>query len=407
MRAWKQGFSRAAINANKAMRPTAAWVNSATALLILVLYAPVALSDSDCRQFTANTGTWHSSIAAALAERPTYCATNQNSCNDLHCTPAWQAIGRVCVFSVISPPSPPLPAPFTENLSWTATTIGHPPGSSTQTTYMSQRANPAGCQMYVSAALGPASNCGASCNSVSDPIEPANGGMHSSEADVTGNGTSLQFKRFYNSAESNHGLSAGWRYSFGRSVKPQYSSSTHQPYAPTPDNSSLYTTEAAACTSGFAEIKSRVSTWANATASYGNGACTLTVGATTIGTLPVLYTSPPTPAPGTTVLIGVDAIRDDGQLVRFMVNGSSLVALPSINLKLQQTGSGYTLTDADDTVEAYDTSGRLMSITSRAGVVQTMSYDTSGRLSTVTDSFGHQITLGYDTQNRLSTVTRQ
>lgn len=279
--------------------------------------------------------------------------------------------------------------------------------SSNENASVSPRTNPAGCHVYVSASPPAAAQCGHTCNSVGDPVDPASGAMYSSEADLGASGT-LEFKRFYGSAGTGTSpLSVGWRHSFSRSVKPVYSSSTYRTYVTSPDNSSKYTDEAQACTSGFAQIKSRVGTWASATASYSNGVCTLSAGGTSIGRLPIYYTSPPTPAPGSTVLIGYDAIRDNGQLVSFMIDGGAIVAPLSITLRLQQTGSGYTLTDANNATEAYDANGKLQSITSRAGVVQTMSYDTSGRLSTVADSFGHTLTLTYDSQNRLSTVTSQ
>jgi YD repeat-containing protein len=232
--------------------------------------------------------------------------------------------------------------------------------------------------------------------------------MFATEVDLPSDDVSIEFKRFYNSGDSSsNGLSAGWRHSFSRNIKPKYSGSTHKPYAVHPDNSSLYTSEAAACTSGFAEIKNRVATWTNAVASYGNNVCTLTVGGTYIGTLNLYYQSPPTPAPGSTVLIALDAARDDGQLVSFLVNGSAITAPPGIKLRLQQTGVGYTLTDATDTVETYDAGGKLQLVNSRAGVTQVVGYDSLGRLSTVTDSFGHSLTLTYDSQGRLSSVTRQ
>jgi len=97
--------------------------------------------------------------------------------------------------------------------------------------------------------------------------------------------------------------------------------------------------------------------------------------------------------------------RDDGQLISFTLQGGSIVAPPSIGLKLQQTSSGYTLTDQNDNAETYDANGKLLSLTNRAGVVQTMNYDGSGRLGTVTDSFGHRLSLSYDSQGRVSSVT--
>jgi YD repeat-containing protein len=269
---------------------------------------------------------------------------------------------------------------------------------------MGNRHNPAGCQKYVSAARRSdvqGSGCTfAGSNLVGDPINPASGAVCHTEVDAK-NAGQLGFKRFYNSSVSVGGtIGPGWRHSFSSRIKPKYSGSTHLPYVPDPVNSSLYNTEALACTSGFVEIKGQVSTWANATASYSGGICKVSVGSTQIATLPILYMSTPTPVPGVPVLIGLDATRDDGQLISFK-------APPSIAMKLQQVSGGYTLTDADDNVESYNADGRLLSIASRSGVVRTMSYDTAGRLSTVTDSFGHVLTLTYDSQNRLSSVTSQ
>jgi YD repeat-containing protein len=219
---------------------------------------------------------------------------------------------------------------------------------------------------------------------------------------------SLVFKRYYDSNDrSATKLNRGWRHSFSRSIRRVQSSSTYKAFAASADTSSLYNDEASACTSGFAEIKSRVSTWANASAAFTGNACRLSIGTTSIGTLPLYYTSLPTPAPGTTSTISYEVIRDDGQVVSFSVEGTSAVSPPGSTLTLQATGSGYTLTDANDVVEAYDTNGKLLSATSRSGTVQTMGYDGSGKLSTVSDSFGHSLALSYDSQGRPSAVTRQ
>jgi YD repeat-containing protein len=104
------------------------------------------------------------------------------------------------------------------------------------------------------------------------------------------------------------------------------------------------------------------------------------------------------------VLLGYDVIRDDGQLVRFVLSGGTAVAPPSISFQLQQTANGLTLTDDSDDVEAYDTNGKLQSITKRTGIAQTMSYDGLGRLETVTDTVGRSLTLAYDAQGRLLSV---
>lgn len=267
---------------------------------------------------------------------------------------------------------------------------------------ISNRANPAGCQVYVSAMPAAVAQCDA-CNSVGDPISPASASAHVAEIDLGFATSSLEFKRFYHSAAGQ----GQWRHSFSRSIKPVQSGSTYRAYVPSSDNSSLYSTESAACTSGFAQIKSRVSAWSNANAAYSGGLCTLIDGGTVIATLPIFYTSQPTPAPGSTVVIGFDVVRDDGRQIRFPVIGSTIIVPPSIKLKLQQISGGFTVTDADDNVETYDATGKLLSVVARSSVVQTLSYNTAGRLSAVADTFGRSLTLFYDTQGRLSSVVRQ
>jgi YD repeat-containing protein len=275
---------------------------------------------------------------------------------------------------------------------------------------ISVRSNPNGCQVYVSATPPPLAQCGTSCNGTGDPINPASGGMYSAETDLKSVAGKLEFRRFYNSIDGNNatGLSTGWRHSFSRSISMRNAGTGYAGgYVASNLNSSLFNDEATACTSGFAQIKSQVSAWASATASYMNGVCALNVGGVRIGTLPLLYTSPPTPNPSTLQLVGFDATRDDGQVVTFLLQSGAITAPLGITLRLQQTSSGFTLIDDSDNVEAYDSTGKLLSVTTRSGVVQTLSYDGAQRLGTVTDSFGHNLTLNYDSQSRLSSVVRQ
>lgn len=167
---------------------------------------------------------------------------------------------------------------------------------------------------------------------------------------------------------------------------------------------SLYSTASAACTSGFAEIKDRVSTWQSATASFSGDVCTLSVGGVSVGTLAVLTKGRLDPVPSSTI-VALEAVRDDGQVVRFLVQGSAIVAPPSVRLRLGAVSGGYALEDEADNVESYDSSGRLLSVSTRGGIVHTMGYDAAQRLSTVTDSFGHALTLGYDILSRLKSMT--
>jgi YD repeat-containing protein len=258
---------------------------------------------------------------------------------------------------------------------------------------------------FVRAVPTGSAQCG-SC--VGDPINPANGAVYESETGVKEQpGSALTFKRFYNSVTSGSGdLGARWSHSFSRRIAPRYVYVGYQEWVQSPDNSSLYNDPAVACSSGFSQIKSRMGVLSAATAAYANGICTVSVNGAALTTLQI-YSTSQAMSGGGTILVGYDVTRDDGQSISFAVNGSSIAAPPSIGLTLQQTSNGYTLTDANDTVETYDVNGKLLSITSRSGVVQTVSYDTTGRLSSVSDTFGHQLTLGYDNQNRLIAVTRQ
>ena len=68
--------------------------------------------------------------------------------------------------------------------------------------------------------------------------------------------------------------------------------------------------------------------------------------------------------------------------------------------------TGWTYYDAktEDT-ESYDAQGRLTSITSRKGVVQSLNYDGNGLLTQVTDSFGRTLSFTYDGAKRIDTMT--
>ncbi|QQS12097.1 MAG: RHS repeat protein [Rhodospirillales bacterium] len=69
-------------------------------------------------------------------------------------------------------------------------------------------------------------------------------------------------------------------------------------------------------------------------------------------------------------------------------------------------GGGYTYVDAEGTTEAFDAGGRLTSITTREGYVQTLAYDAgTGRLTTVTDNQGRALAFTYDAAGKLETMT--
>ena len=79
-----------------------------------------------------------------------------------------------------------------------------------------------------------------------------------------------------------------------------------------------------------------------------------------------------------------------------------LVALTDTNRKI--TGWKYTVA-ANENIELYDSAGKLLSITNRAGLKQTFAYNSDNLLQAVTDPDGRQITFTYDAAKRISTAT--
>ena len=64
--------------------------------------------------------------------------------------------------------------------------------------------------------------------------------------------------------------------------------------------------------------------------------------------------------------------------------------------------TGWRLTTAASDTEIYDASGRLQTVILRAGWTYALAYDSNGKLSTVTDTLGARLTFTYDASGRLS-----
>lgn len=120
-------------------------------------------------------------------------------------------------------------------------------------------------------------------------------------------------------------------------------------------------------------------------------------------------------------LSSVKTLRPDGRVLTYTLANGVWSSDADINARLTaQTSStgaimGWTLTTDDDATETYDASGRLQSITNRAGLTQTLSYSTGstpaavapvpGLLVAVTDGFGRQLQFTYNAQRRIQTAT--
>jgi RHS repeat-associated protein len=96
-------------------------------------------------------------------------------------------------------------------------------------------------------------------------------------------------------------------------------------------------------------------------------------------------------------IYGAIAERETGQYISFSSSSGTYTTDPDLDYSLTKSGTTWTLTAPDDTVETYSQSGAeatLSSIKLRNGYTQTMHY-TSGKLSSVSDTYGRTIGLSY------------
>jgi YD repeat-containing protein len=98
--------------------------------------------------------------------------------------------------------------------------------------------------------------------------------------------------------------------------------------------------------------------------------------------------------------------RGDGSGDTFTDTGSGWAGPPDSRYRLADDPAGYRVTLADGAFELYDTAGKLLSETDRAGQTINYAYDTNGQLLTVTGPFGHTLTFAYDTASgNIASVT--
>jgi RHS repeat-associated protein len=239
---------------------------------------------------------------------------------------------------------------------------------------------------------------------VGEPIDPSTGNVYAAEIDVNfASPGAIQFRWFYSSIDTAGADGVpGWRHSYDRYIGTVYQTASKPYPGQSASVSPQYSTAASACTAGFATIQSAVPGWSGATAIYNNGVCILSKASATIGTLLIQSSagSMPPAAP-----IEYDVIRDDGQTLRFTLQNGAINNPPGISVRLAVSGSGFTVTDDLDNVENYNAAGVLLSITSRAGVMQTISYDGNGRLYRVIDSFGNSLTVARNAAQKIGSIT--
>ena len=103
------------------------------------------------------------------------------------------------------------------------------------------------------------------------------------------------------------------------------------------------------------------------------------------------------------------ARRADGKTVSFrrQANGTYLGTTPDITEKLTQltdsggNTAGWVVTNTNDDIESYDSSGKLVGITFKGGMALTLTYS-GAFLSRVQDAFGRYLEFFYDASGRIA-----
>ena len=101
--------------------------------------------------------------------------------------------------------------------------------------------------------------------------------------------------------------------------------------------------------------------------------------------------------------------RPDGKVLSFTLTSGVWSTRSDADYTLTHSGTTWTLTDGEDTVETYTSSGtgigRVGSIQYRGGYTQTLTYNTSNQLTSVSDSYSRPLSFTYNTDGTLNTVS--
>jgi RHS repeat-associated protein len=102
----------------------------------------------------------------------------------------------------------------------------------------------------------------------------------------------------------------------------------------------------------------------------------------------------------------VNVTYPDGHGALFAIEADGSYTAAAGNFAgLTKDGSGYSLTEKDQSVCRFDLDGRLMTIADRRGNTLTLSYTAQGRILSVTDAAGSMLSFAYNAEGRLASVT--
>ena len=243
-----------------------------------------------------------------------------------------------------------------------------------------------------------------------NPINIASGDKMQDEIDLSGDHRSgLELVRYYRSQSiAAYNPGTHWQHNFDKQLRFDYSTPMAPHDGSNPLHSNIYTTEQAACQSGWNDVKSQSSlaTLGNTDARYENGLCKVYVNS--------IYHSTLTIARNVGIFAGEPMLRfihidhPNGHSYRFHKKADAeWVTDADTTFLLTQDGSGYKLTEANGAIETYDPiNGKLTKIEKRGEPALALGYNAQNLLSRVANvSSGRALTFAYNTNNTLASVT--
>ncbi len=278
------------------------------------------------------------------------------------------------------------------------------------------------------------------CNTPRDgnPCNAATGNKFQTETDYTSSvSNGLHFSRYYNSQGSTKNaeyVAMGWRHTYSRTLgeapieRRAESQQLNMPNVLASsttlvDRSSLYSSAQDACIMGWNDLKGTVfgGQFSSATASLQGESCKVSSGGQTVTMMTIRSSHPSSLTNSANSYLDLleqsntmTVNRANGSQLFFEKNGGVWTSYTNETIKLEQLTNGWRFTDSNDTIEEYDSDGKLLSITNRAGLVQTLEYtlpsgsngdDNPNTLDRVTGPFGRELRFTYNAQGYLRSVT--
>ncbi len=225
-------------------------------------------------------------------------------------------------------------------------------------------------------------------------VDIASGKLSRSESDLSS--STLSFSRMFASQGAGSKLLGGWRHNFASQFDGKGT-----PWASWKGlKTHKFRDAEKACSDGWEQIRAEAynGRLVNAQPIFHKGLCDLYLDSKIVASLPVRHAGGKSDFPLHTLT------RPDGTSYTFFKDSNDVWRTTTRTpLRLKKSGDHWQITTLDDSVETYNASGQLISITNAAGQTTRLDYK-NGKLVKVTGHFGKTLELAYK-NGKLISVT--